>query len=146
MLQSFQPYPSLRNRTFIGLIAAQFIAAFNDQCIHAAAMFYAIHKNFLSEAQAIALMPILFYAPWAIFCAVAGYIADRFSKQYTLVFWKVIEVLIAATALLGFYVGSVMGYNVAGPAIVLSCVFLMGMHSAFFVPAKYGVMPEILPH
>src|SRR5262249_21980930 len=29
----------------------------------------------------------------------------------------------------------------------LSTVFLMGMHSAFFVPAKYGVMPEILqPH
>src|SRR5262249_41127481 len=24
-------------------------------------------------------------------------------------------------------------------------VFLMGTHSAFFVPAKYGAMPEILP-
>jgi MFS family permease len=31
--------------------------------------------------------------------------------------------------------------------VVLSTVFLMGMHSAFFVPAKYGAMPEILqPH
>ena len=28
---------------------------------------------------------------------------------------------------------------------MLSCVFLMGMHAAFFGPAKYGIMPEILP-
>jgi acyl-[acyl-carrier-protein]-phospholipid O-acyltransferase/long-chain-fatty-acid--[acyl-carrier-protein] ligase len=28
--------------------------------------------------------------------------------------------------------------------LVVSVVFLMGTHSAFFVPAKYGVMPEIL--
>jgi MFS family permease len=28
--------------------------------------------------------------------------------------------------------------------MVMSTVFLMGLHSAFFVPAKYGVMPEIL--
>jgi hypothetical protein len=63
---AFQPSDSLRNRTFIGLIVAQFLAGFNDQAIHASAMFYAIHQGVLTEAQAISLMPILFYAPWAI--------------------------------------------------------------------------------
>src|SRR5262245_27775411 len=99
MQQPFQPYQSLNNRTFIGLIVAQFIAAFNDQCIHAAAMFYAIHTDTLSPEAAIMLMPILFYAPWAIFCAWAGYAADRFSKRYTLIVWKVAEVAITATTL-----------------------------------------------
>src|SRR4029078_6440006 len=28
--------------------------------------------------------------------------------------------------------------------ILIVCVFAMGTHSAFFVPAKYGIMPEIL--
>src|SRR4029077_1019726 len=31
-----------------------------------------------------------------------------------------------------------------GVWVVLSTVFLMGTHSTFFVPAKYGAMPEIL--
>ena len=62
---AFQPAESLKNRTFIGLIVAQFLAGFNDQAIHASAMFYAIHQNILTEANAITLMPILFYAPWA---------------------------------------------------------------------------------
>jgi MFS family permease len=141
---AFQPASSLRSRTYIGLIVAQFLAAFNDQCIHASAMFYAIHKEFLTEAQAISLMPILFYAPWAIFCTLAGYLADRFSKRQSLVFWKFAEIAITLIALTGFYLGTVLHWNGLGPALVLSTVFLMGMHSAFFVPAKYGALPEIL--
>jgi len=145
MQESFRPYPTLLNRTFLGLIVAQFLAAFNDQCIHAAAMFYAIRTDTLTEASAISLMPILFYAPWAIFCTLAGYLSDRYSKRHTLVFWKFSEILITAIALFGFWLGNSFRTPV-GPWIVLSCVFLMGLHSAFFVPAKYGVMPEILPH
>jgi len=140
--QVYQPANTLYSRTFIALLIAQFFAAFNDQAIHASAMFFAINKSILNEAQAISLMPILFYAPWAIFCTLAGYLADRYSKQSSLVFWKMAELLITAIALLGFWLGN-QDYD-EGPWIVLSTVFLMGLHSAFFVPAKYGIMPEIL--
>jgi len=54
---------------------AQFLAAFNDQAIHASSMFFAINQNALSKDFAISLMPILFYAPWALFCTLAGYLA-----------------------------------------------------------------------
>jgi MFS family permease len=149
-MKADQPATSLANRTYVGLLVAQFLAAFNDQAIHASAMFFAINEKAMSDAAAISLMPILFYAPWALFCTIAGYLADRFSKRHTLVFWKFAEVAICGVALVGFWLGEgdnrqlVGGYN-AGPFVVLACVFLMGTHSAFFVPAKYGVMPEILP-
>src|ERR1022692_3320542 len=139
---SYQPAENLNNRTFIGLIVAQFLAGFNDQAIHAMAMFYARHTGILSEAQAISLMPILFYAPWAIFCTFSGYLADRFSKTYTLIIWKVAEIVISLVLILGFALGT----N-TGAWIVMSTVFMMGTHAAFFAPAKYGAMPEILqPH
>ncbi len=141
----FQPADNLRSRTFLGLLVAQFLAAFNDQAIHASSMFFAINTNALSKDTAISLMPILFYAPWALFCTLAGYLADRYSKWNSLVFWKFAEIAITAIALLGFWLGR---HDVSfGPYLVLSTVFLMGTHSAFFVPAKYGAMPEILqPH
>jgi MFS family permease len=142
---AFQPSTTLKTRTFVGLIIAQFLAAFNDQAIHAAAMFFAINQQALTKKSAISLMPILFYAPWALFCTVAGYLADRYSKRQSLVFWKVAEVAVTLVALAGFWLGT-RGHE-AGPWVVLATVFLMGTHSAFFVPAKYGVMPEILqPH
>lgn len=138
------PSKSLWNQTYIGLLLAQFLAAFNDQAIHAAAMFFAINTQVLSEPQAISLMPILFYAPWALFCTLSGYLADRHSKRFSLIFWKIAEVGITAIALLGFYLGRQEGTVSIGVWLVLAAVFLMGTHSAFFVPAKYGVMPEIL--
>ncbi len=139
----FQPSDTLKSRTYIGLILAQFLAAFNDQTIHASSMFYAIHQGTLTEAQAISLMPILFFAPWAIFCTLAGYLADRYSKRNSLVFWKIAEIGITLIALAGFWWGTGLK-SPFGPVLVLSTVFLMGTHSAFFVPAKYGVLPEIL--
>src|SRR5262249_38730829 len=84
----FQPADTLKSRTYIGLILAQFLAAFNDQAIHASSMFFAINQRYMTEATAISLMPILFYTPWAVFCTLAGYLADRFSKRQSLVFWK----------------------------------------------------------
>jgi MFS family permease len=139
----FQPSETLKSRTFIGLIVAQFLAGFNDQAIHASSMFFAIHHHTLTEAGAISLMPILFYAPWAIFCTMAGYLADRYSKRVSLVFWKIAEIAITLIALAGFWLG-VSFKNPWGPWVVLSTVFLMGTHAAFFAPAKYGAMPEIL--
>jgi MFS family permease len=142
-MTAFQPADNLRSRTFIGLLVAQFLAAFNDQAIHASAMFFAINTQTMTERGAITLMPILFYVPWALFCTLAGYLADRYSKRNALVLWKFIEIGITLLALTGFWIGR-HGNTLAGCWMVLSTVFLMGMHSAFFVPAKYGAMPEIL--
>ncbi|HMP59875.1 MAG TPA: MFS transporter [Gemmatales bacterium] len=150
MAATFQPYDRLGNRTFFGFLIAEFLAAFNDQCIHASGMFFAINSGALAPDKAISLMPILFYSPWAFFSTLAAYYADKYSKRYSLIFWKVAEVAITIIALLGFWIGSTQdfaGANTLGAGLVLACVFLMGTHSAFYVPCKYGVLPEIFqPH
>jgi MFS family permease len=137
-------YDTINNRTFHGLLIAEFLAAFNDQCIHASAMFFALRKGTLTESQAVSLMPLLFYSPWVLFAPLAGYLADRISKRTSLIFWKVAEVGITSLALLGFWLGATFEgpLGAAGPWVVMSCVFLMGTHSAFYVPNKYGVLPE----
>lgn len=141
-------YSSLFNRTFIGFLIAAFLAAFNDQCIHAAAMFFAIRTETLTPGLAISLMPILFFLPWAIFCTLAAYLSDKYSKRNMMIIWKLSEVVIALVALAGFWLGThppFPGAEHYGAWAVLACVFLMGSHSAFYVPNKYGVLPEIFP-
>src|SRR5260370_36484321 len=118
---AFQPAATLHNRTFIGLIVAQFLAGFNDQAIHAMAMFYARHTGILTEAQAISLMPILFYAPWAIFCTISGYLADRFSKTYALMIWKLAAIVIPLLRILGFYLAPNL-HMPAGAWLVISAL------------------------
>lgn len=141
-------YTTILNRTFVGFLIAAFLAAFNDQCIHAAAMFFAIRTETLTPGLAISLMPILFFLPWAIFCTLAAYLSDKYSKRNMMIIWKLSEVVIALIALAGFWLGTHPPFHGAehfGAWAVLACVFLMGSHSAFYVPNKYGVLPEIFP-
>jgi acyl-[acyl-carrier-protein]-phospholipid O-acyltransferase/long-chain-fatty-acid--[acyl-carrier-protein] ligase len=157
---AFQPSERLRSRNYIGLIVAQFLAAFNDQAIHFAAIFYAsdmVHHYArlpgFHENTIIALVPGAFLLPF-LFSPLAGMLADKYSKRSILVFWKLAEVGIMALAVAAFLLPHAAAWGWADPkvlavcsaALLVFCVFLMGTHSAFFIPAKYGIMPEILEH
>lgn len=154
-----KPIRSLSSSTFVGLLLAQFTATFNDQALHIVAIFFAsdifvryLNLRGIDEKGVVALVTACFITPFLLFSPLAGELADRFSKRSIIVLWKVVEVVIMAVALVALALphwivpGSESAPNLAMTAAVLAAatVFLMGVHSTFFVPAKYGIMPEIL--
>ncbi len=160
-----QPSETLKNRSFIGLILSQFLAAFNDQATHIVAIFFASDMlvrylgvsfglHYLAEKDVIMTVTACFISPFLLFSPIAGPIADRYSKRNILVAWKMAEVAIMGLVLIGFLLPHCESWNILGPRalgitsaiMVVLGVFLMGTHSAFFVPAKYGAMPELLHH
>ena len=158
-MTSYQPAETLKNRSYLGLILSQFLAAFNDQATHIVAIFFAgdmlvryVGVSWLSENLVISIVTACFITPFFLFSPLAGALADKYSKRNILVAWKAAEVVIMAVVLLGFLLPHFASWNILSPhalgvisaILVVSGVFLMGTHSAFFVPAKYGAMPEIL--
>ena len=145
----------LTNRSFIGLLLAQFAAAFNDHTIQVVATFYAadvlvrgLRSRWFDETGVITIVTASFIIPFLLFSPIAGAIADRKSKRDVLLFWKGAEVLFMAVSLGAFLLPHFVG---ASPMslrtsawLLVAVVFFMGTHSTFFVPAKYGIMPEIL--
>ncbi len=155
----FQPSQSLASRTYVGLVLSQFLAAFNDQAIHFVAIFYAsdmlvryARVSLVDQKLVLSIVTLCFISPFFLFSPLAGILADKFSKRAAVVFWKVAEVGITGLALAGFLLLHAGDWGladsrtlaIASAVILIVCVFLMGTHSAFFVPAKYGIMPEIL--
>ena len=153
------PLRSLGSRTFIGLLLAQFTATFNDQAIHMVAIFFAsdmlvryMGLQSIDEKLVLAIVTACFIIPFLVFSPLAGVLADRYSKRNIVVFWKVAEVLIMTLALVGLFLPQLIARSWGDPQIlaitaavmVVASVFLMGLHSTFFVPAKYGIMPELL--
>ncbi|HEU0265693.1 MAG TPA: MFS transporter, partial [Geobacterales bacterium] len=67
----------------------------------------------------------------------AGILADRFSKGRLIVIIKGMEVLVTLLALTAFWSGS--------EKFLYLTLFLMASHSALFAPAKYGIVPELVP-
>ncbi len=120
-------------------MGTQFLGAFNDNALRmVVGLMVVAHMDLTKAAQVpmLAAVTAVFALPFILFSTVAGYLADRFSKRAAIFWAKVAEIAVMVLAALALWSRN--------PWISLAAVFLMGAQSAFFSPAKYGILPEIL--
>lgn len=125
-----------QNRGFCGLLLTQFLGAFNDNLFKELVLLSCIDQAVNGNGESLqGQATLLFAAPFVLFSGLAGFLSDRYSKQ-AIVWWcKVAELAIACLGLAAFASG-----NLAWLLVVLT---LMGAHSAFFGPSKFGIIPEL---
>jgi acyl-[acyl-carrier-protein]-phospholipid O-acyltransferase/long-chain-fatty-acid--[acyl-carrier-protein] ligase len=122
---------------FFWLSLTSFFGAFNDNVFRWLIIGYLIvNQPDVPTSTTMALGGAVFVIPFLIFSALAGTWADRHSKRNIIVAVKCFEILVM---LLG--VGAFLLDN---PTAVYGILFLMAMQSAFFGPAKYGIVPELV--
>jgi 1-acyl-sn-glycerol-3-phosphate acyltransferase len=130
----------LGQRRFLPFFGAQALGAFNDNVYKNAlvilATYHAAQFTSLSPEILTNLAAGLFILPYVLFSGLAGQLADRYDKALVLKLVKAAEILIMMVATIGFVSSNIV--------ILLSALFMMGMHSTFFAPAKYGLLPEVL--
>lgn len=127
---------TLRQPGFFAFFCTQFLGAFNDNFLKIVVSFIALDLAMNGADNYVELIAFLFILPSALFSGYAGHLADVYSKRTILVAVKACEIVIMALALAAFFSGHIQS--------MLAIVFLMGLHSAFFSPAKYGILPEML--
>lgn len=124
---------------FAAFFWTQFLGAFNDNFYKMAVSLVALNAVVSGTGGFyVDLIALLFILPSALFSGYAGHLADVYSKRRVLVAVKVFEIFVMALALIAFVSG--------GIDPMLAIVFLMGVHTAFFSPAKYGILPEMVPN
>jgi len=129
----------LQDRSFRGITLTQFLGAFNDNFYKQLMLLLAI-PAVAGRPDQQQVATIVFALPFVLFSGIAGHLSDRFSKRLVIVLAKAAEIGIMGLRLLGFLMYGISGYR--GLLVVL---FLMGTHSAFFGPSKYGILPELFP-
>jgi len=128
---------TLRQPGFFAFFCTQFLGAFNDNFLKIVVSFVALDFAASRASGYVELIAFLFILPAALFSGYAGHFADVYSKRTILVTVKIFEIFIMLFALGAFVTGHIES--------MLAVVFLMGLHAAFFSPAKYGILPEMLP-
>ena len=121
------------------LFVTQFFGAFNDNVFKQALVLMFVFGGLLGEEASSVLVNLaagLLIAPFFLFSATAGAIADTFDKARLVRLVKLAEIGIAVFAGMALYLQSV-------PAL-LAVVFLLGTQSTFFGPLKYAILPQHL--
>lgn len=129
-----------RGRRFLPLFATQFLGAFNDNLLKNALVVLITYRLAAASGMPAGMMVTLaagiFILPFFLLSATAGQVADRYDRALIARWVKLVEVAIFLFACLGFVLSSL--------AVLMLSVFLLGVHSAFFGPVKYSVLPQYL--
>src|SRR6266536_3372758 len=130
----------LRERRFAPFFWTQFLGAANDNVYkNALVIFVAFQAATLTAMSANDLVNIaaaVFIAPFVLFSATAGQLADKYEKSRLIRFIKLFEIAIMAIGAIGFYRRDLV--------LLFSALALMGVHSTLFGPVKYAILPQHL--
>lgn len=152
----------LKRRRFLPLFVTQLLNAFNDNLYKTAMVLfvvYSVYNDEAQEAQFSAIASGVFIAPFFLLSALAGQLADMRDKARIIRLVKAAEIgimLIGAT-------GLIMAWKGIDPAVtvdlllfeidttlsillMLAALLAMGVHSTFFGPIKYAILPQHLKH
>lgn len=125
-------------RGFWSLFITQFQGAFSDNVLKNLVIFIFLDLNLslTQKHQVGEYVGALFSLPFILFSMYGGFLADRFSKRTMTIAVKIFEIAVMSLVCAGL---AAQNRN-----ILLAGIFLMGTHSAFFGPSKYGLLPELL--
>src|SRR6516162_5077900 len=115
----------------------QFLGAFNDNLFKIVVSMLAVHLVAARAGRELSIVSAVFILPFLLFSGYAGQLADIYSKRTVLVVSKSLEVVAGGLGLLAFYTGHLQ--------LTYAVLFLFALQATFFSPAKYGILPEMLP-
>ena len=129
----------LRARRFLPLFSTQFLGAFNDSLFKQAVVLFVTYQLYSIPAKVFQFSAIaqgLFILPFFLFSALSGQLADDHDKARLIRIIKLAEI--------GIMILGGAGILLASIPLMLVAVGLMGVHSTFFGPIKYAILPQHL--
>ena len=138
----------LRRRRFLPLFVTQLLGAFNDNLYKTAMVLFVVYSVYNSEeAEGMfsAVASGVFILPFFVLSALAGQLADMRDKARIIRIVKAAEIgimCVGAAGLLLAWQG--IGTSTIAIPLLLLALFAMGVHSTFFGPIKYAILPQHL--
>lgn len=128
------------SRRFFPLFVTQFLGAFNDNLLKNSLVMlitYKLASGQNGDAQLLVTLAAgIFILPFFLFSATAGQVSDKIDRARIARVVKFVEIMIMLGATIGFYLSSVW--------FLMASLFLMGVHSTFFGPIKFALLPQHL--
>ena len=138
----------LGKRRFLPLFVTQLLGAFNDNLFkNAMVLFvvYSVYNDEQSETWFSALATALFILPFFLLSALSGQLADARDKARIIRLVKLAEIAIMCVGAAGLLLAwAGFAVHVLAIPLMLLALLAMGIHSTFFGPIKYAILPQHL--
>ena len=138
----------LNKRRFLPLFVTQLLGAFNDNLFKNAMVLFVVYGVYTDEkAEALfsAVATAVFILPFFLLSALAGQLADTRDKATIIRIVKFCEIIIMLVGGAGLVMAWLeIAVSVVAVPLMMVALFAMGVHSTFFGPIKYAILPQHL--
>jgi hypothetical protein len=138
----------LGKRRFLPLFVTQLLGAFNDNLFKNAMVLFVVYQVYNDEKTETwfsALATALFILPFFLLSALSGQLADARDKARIIRIVKFCEILIMIVGAAGLVLAWMgIGIHIVAIPLMLAALLAMGVHSTFFGPIKYAILPQQL--
>lgn len=138
----------IRQRRFLPLFVTQLLGAFNDNLYKNAMLLFVVYSLYNSESEEARFSAIasgLFILPFFLLSALAGQLADMRDKARLIRIIKGCEVGIMLVGGAGLILAwNRISIETVSIPLMLAALLAMGVHSSFFGPIKYAILPQHL--
>jgi acyl-[acyl-carrier-protein]-phospholipid O-acyltransferase/long-chain-fatty-acid--[acyl-carrier-protein] ligase len=137
-------YGLFLKRRFLPVFLATFLGGFNDNVLRSGLtvlLAYAATKHIELPTRPEILVTVasaLLMIPLILFSSIAGPLADKYEKSRLVVYTKIAELGIMATAFYGFSHQNIY--------LLMVLLFISGTHTCFYGPIKFSILPDHLSH
>lgn len=138
----------LKQRRFLPLFLTQLLNAFNDNLYKMTMVLFVVFTVYNSaDAELLfsSAASAVFILPFFLLSAIAGQLADLRDKANIIRIVKAAEIGIMTVGAIGLFMAlhGIAVEVIAIPLLMLA-LFAMGVHSTFFGPIKYAILPQHL--
>ncbi len=138
----------LTKRRFLPLFVTQLLGAFNDNLYKNAMVFlivYDVYDDPATEAWFSGVATAVFILPFFLLSAASGQLADTRDKAKIIRIVKFAEIIIMIAGAIGLLMAwQGMLTNMVAIPLMMLALLAMGVHSTFFGPIKYAILPQHL--
>jgi len=135
-----KPLSAGRPGGFVALLATMSCGAVNDNLLRGALLLSVVDGGLWSGVLGkggTGWVTVMLYLPFILLLGVTGQLADRYSKRTIIVWTRIVEIVLALGITVAFWMQNFW--------LVCGFFVLLAAQSAFFSPAKYGSVPELVP-
>lgn len=133
-------YYLFKSKRFLPLFITQICGCFNDNLMKSALTIMVVYQ--MADVTPyptpfmILIASAIFIVPFCMFAGISGEVADKYERSTLVRIIKICELFIVCVSIYGFYHRDLF--------VLYFSLALMGVHSTFYGPLKYSILPDHL--
>lgn len=127
----------MNTKSFRSVVLTHFCTTMNDNLYKVLLVLFLLKISAGTSSFILGMTSLLFVLPFLLLASFSGSLSDKYRKSSIIFVTRIVEIIAVLIGVICFYYKYIIGCYLV--------LLILGIHTAIFSPAKFGILPELMP-